>query len=197
MLIRNLGMCHAVEIWCWCNPASDTVSFQHACISISYLLKWVYTEVKLSGTSESGFALRTQQMTVVPRYPLARYQLAGRYLSLVGPDQLVDYTVLSCAKISWLEWDRTCHGQLRNPNKFMEEKSIKGYIYKKKKGKWSLGVAKCWQVGKYSGEVSVWACSSHYKHWPNLKKCPLITCRSLANNKPVLKWENVKGNWKF
>lgn len=132
MLIRNLGMCHAVEIWCWCNPASDTVSFQHACISISYLLKWVYTEVKLSGTSESGFALRTQQMTVVPRYPLARYQLAGRYLSLVGPDQLVDYTVLSCAKISWLEWDRTCHGQLRNPNKFMEEKSIKGYIQKKK-----------------------------------------------------------------
>lgn len=74
---------------------SDTVKLWYACRSIGYLLEWVYAEAKQSETLVSSFAFRMGMVGLL-RYPLAQYS---------GHNQVVNYTVLLYAEISWLEWN--------------------------------------------------------------------------------------------
>lgn len=140
MQVRDLGMRHAMKIWSWCNLAPSQSAPVHVLVD---QLSWRKPMQKWSNQGHCSQVL----LSVLAGYS--------------GCNQLVLYTALSDAKISLLEWN-TFTWSVEEPEQ-AHGKSSK--VIKKGKSLSTLWRTYCWWVGKYSGEVPVWACSSLIMHW--------------------------------
>lgn len=111
-----------------CTPGAGSHLIQP---SISHLMEWAYTKWSHGGC-QSRILLSAREG---PCY--------WGNLQMQRPEQSVSSTTLLDNKISALQWNSTWYGLLGNLNKFMEEKSIKGYQKK----------AKFWVMKSWSGKL--------------------------------------------
>lgn len=111
----------------------------HTCSSISHLMERAYTKWSHGGC-QSRILLSAREGSCY-----------WGNVQIQRPDQSVSSTMLLDNKISALQWNGTWYGLLRNLNKFMEEKSIRGY--QKKANFW---VMKSWSGKLLTGGKIAW-----------------------------------------